>query len=132
MRSIRAATFTRDGVAEKTVPIHETNQIRILLVRKSKDRSHIRIEIEVTLPEELSELDTSFNANVPFSPHQPALRMSLEDLVTLFQYLIDLQKAGFQLDFFSTEGVWVASYTFDKEPNKALFTKFKPPKTRIN
>ena len=132
LRSIRANAFTQSGFSEKFVLLHDTDRIRILLVRKSGDPNRIRMEVEVTLPEEMWGLDANFTSNELPSSHQPDLRMSLEDMITLFQYLIDLQKAGFQLSFFSTEGVWVASYVFDKEPSKALFTQCKPPTLRAN
>jgi hypothetical protein len=132
LHSIRANAFIQNGVSEKAVSIHETDQIRILLVRKFKDPDSIRMEVEVMLSEELWGLEADFFSNEFSSSDQSALRMSLEDMIILFQYLIDLQKAGFHLDFYSTEGVWVASYDFDKEPSKNLFTRLKPPGTRAN
>jgi hypothetical protein len=131
LHSIRANTFIRNGVSEKAVSVHETDQIRIILVRKLKDPDSIRMEVEVMLPEELWGLEADFTNEFP-SSYQPALRMSLEDMIVLFQYLINLQKTGFHLDFYSTEGVWVASYDFEKEPSKSLFTRVKPPRTRAN
>ena len=132
LRAIEANQFTLNGVSEQTVPVYENNRIRILLVRKPEEPNHIRMEVEVTLPEEMWGLNATLSFNELPSSHQFALRISLEEMITLFQYLLSLQKIGFQLDFFSTEGVWVASYDFKKEPSKTLFTRCKPPKMKVN
>lgn len=132
LRAIEANAFTLNGVAEKAVPVYETNRIRILLVRKSEAPHNIRMEVEVTLPEEMWGLNATISSTELPSPYQPTLRISLEEMITLFQYLLDLQGNGFQLDFFSTEGFWVASYEFEKEPSKTLFTRCKPPKAKTN
>jgi hypothetical protein len=53
-------------------------------------------------------------------------------MVLLFQYLLQLQQAGFTLDFFGEEGLWIACYSIEQEPTKALFSSFKPPKIKAN
>lgn len=132
LRSIRGNELAQKGVSEKVALLHETDRIRILLVCKPKDPGNIRMEVEVSLPDDMWGFDANFSSNKLSYPNQPALQLSLKELITLFQYLINLQEAGFQLAFFSTEGVWVASYDFDQEPSKTLFAKFKPPCLRVN
>ncbi len=125
--SLRVDDFVKYGLSEKTITIHETDQIRIILVRKPEEPQLIKMEIEITLPEQIWGLDANLTSNEFSSPDQPQLRVSLEEILMLFQYLLALQKAGFNLDFFDEEGIWVASCEIDEEPSKAFFTKFKPP-----
>jgi hypothetical protein len=132
LRSFRKNKFAPNGVFENAVPVHETDRIRILLIRHQKQPRQIKMEIEITLPERMWGLDANLTINERSSPNQSDLRMSLEETIILFQYIIDLQAAGFSLDYFNDEGVWVASYAFEKEPTKTLFARFKPPKITAN
>ncbi|MFX1577424.1 MAG: hypothetical protein ACFFCF_09620 [Promethearchaeota archaeon] len=130
--SIRGPDLAQIGVIEKAVPIHETDRIRILLVRKPQKSSPVRLEVEITLPERIWGLNANLSSNKFSSPNQSELRLSLEEMIILFRYILNLQAAGFNLDFFSDEGVWIASYNLTKEPSKALFAQCKPPKLKVN
>ena len=130
--SFRGTHFVPNGVSENAVPVHETNRIRILLIRTPQQPRQIKMEVEISLPERMWGLDANLTINEWSSPIQSELRMSLEETIILFQYILDLQAAGFRLDYFGDEGVLIASYSFDKEPSKALFAQFKPPKVKAN
>jgi hypothetical protein len=90
------------------------------------------MEVEIILPKKMWGLDANLTINKWSSPNHEELRMSLEETIILFQYILDLQAAGFCLDYIGDEGVWIASYAFEKEPSKTLFTQFKPPKIKAN
>lgn len=132
LRSIRGNKIAPNGVFENAVPVHETDRIRILLIRPPQQFRQIKMEVEISLPEKMWGLDANLTINEGASPNQSELRTSLEETIILFQYILDLQAAGFSLDYFSDEGVWIASYAFKKEPSKALFAQFKPPKNKVN
>jgi hypothetical protein len=132
LRSIREEELALNQTSEKSITVHETDRIRILLIRQADKANQVRMDVEVVLPEKIWGLDANLTVNKLSSPNQPELRLSLEEAILLFQYLLDLQKNGFQLDFYGDEGVWIASYLFDQEPTKILFTKCQPPKLKAN
>ncbi len=132
LRSFRGNHFAPNGVCESSVPVHETDRIRILLIQHPQQPRQIKLEVEITLPERMWGLNANLTINEWSSPNQSELRMSLEETIILFQYILNLQAAGFSLDYFGDEGVWIASYAFEKEPSKALFAQFKPPKIKAN
>ncbi|MFX1509413.1 MAG: hypothetical protein ACFFBR_03810 [Promethearchaeota archaeon] len=132
LRSIHEDELVFNQISEMAVTVQETNRIRILLVRQSDEPERIRMDIEVILPEKMWGLDANLSSNEMTTLNQPELRLTLEETILLFQYLLNLQTIGFNLDLFSDEGVWVASYYFDKEPSKTLFTQCKPPKLKAN
>jgi hypothetical protein len=119
-------------VPERVVNLYENNRIRILLVRTPEAPNTVKMEIEVILPDRMWGLDANYFSDDLATPDQPAIRTSLEEMVLLFQYLLQLQQAGFTLDFFGEEGLWIACYQIDQEPSKTLFSSFQPPQIKAN
>jgi len=119
-------------VPERFVNLYENNRIRILLVRTPEAPDTVKMEVEVALPDRIWGLDANYFSNELSHPDQSSIKMSLEEMVLLFQYLLQLQKAGFTLDFYGEEGLWIACYHIEKEPSKTLFSSFQPPKTKVN
>lgn len=117
---------------ERVVSLYETDQIRILLVRTTEAPDTVKMEIEVALPDRIWGLDANYFPDNLTTPDQPAIRTSLEEMVLLFQYLLQLQQSGFKLDFFAEEGLWIACYNIDQEPSKTLFSSFQPPRIKEN
>jgi hypothetical protein len=130
--SIREEKLALNQTFERAVTVHETDRIRILLIRQPGEPKRVRMDVEVVLPEKMWGLDDNLASNEQIPTNQPELRLSLEETILLFQYLLDLQNIGFLLDFFGDEGVWIASYCFDKEPSKTLFAQCQPPKLKAN
>ncbi len=119
-------------VPERVVNLYENDRIRILLVRTSEAPEIVKMEIEVALPDRIWGLDANYFSDNLTAPDQPAIRTSLEEMVLLFQYLLQLQQAGFTLDFLGEEGLWIACYHINQEPSKTLFSSFQPPKSKAN
>lgn len=132
LRSIREEKLALNQTSERAVTVHETDRIRILLIRQPDEPKRVRMDVEVVLPEKMWGLDANLAANDQISTNQPELRLSLEETILLFQYLLGLQKMGFLLDFIGDEGIWIASYCFDEEPSKTLFAQCQPPKLMTN
>ena len=127
LHAIRTSPFC-DETAEETVLVHETDRIRILLVRSLRTQK-IRMEVEVNILRQMCGLNGNFTTNQFSSDNQPALQRFLREMIMLFQYLLDLHEFGFHLDFFSDESVWIASYDMDQAPDKRFFTQVQPPST---
>ena len=119
-------------VPERVVNLYENNRIRILLVRTPEAPDAVKMEIEVALPDRIWGLNANYFSDGLTTPDQSAIRSSLEEMVLLFQYLLQLQQAGFSLDFFGEEGLWIACYIIDKKPSKILFSSFQPPQIKAN
>jgi hypothetical protein len=119
-------------VQERVVNIYENDRIRILLVRTPEAPDTVKMEVEVALPDRIWGLDANYFTDDLTTPNQSTIRTSLEEMVLLFQYLLQLQQAGFTLDFYGEEGLWIACYHIDKEPSKTLFSSFQPPKIKAN
>ena len=117
---------------ERVITVYENGRIRILLVRTPKAPDTVKMEIEVALPDRIWGLDANYFSDDYSLPDQSAIRMSLEKMVLLFQYLLQLQKAGFLLDFFGEEGLWIACYLMKQEPTKEFFTLSQPPEIKSN
>jgi hypothetical protein len=119
-------------VQERVVNIYENDRIRILLVRTPEAPDTVKMEVEVALRDRIWGLDANYFTDDLTTPNQSTIRTSLEEMVLLFQYLLQLQQAGFTLDFYGEEGLWIACYHIDKEPSKTLFSSFQPPKIKAN
>ncbi len=117
--------------SEHVVNLYETDRIRILLVRTTEAPVTVKLEIEVALPDRIWGLDANYFSDDLTTPDQPAIRTSLEEMVLLFQYLLQLQQVGFTLDF-GEEGLWIACYHIEQEPSKRIFSSFLPPKSKVN
>lgn len=115
---------------ERVVNLLENDRIRILLVRTFEAPDIVTMEIEVALPDRIWGLDANYFSDDLTAPDQPAIRTSLEEMVLLFQYLLKLQKAGFTLDFYGEEGLFIACYHIDKAPSKSLYFAFRPPQIK--
>lgn len=132
LAAIQPDQLISQEVPERVVNLYENNRIRILLVRTPEAPEAVRMEIEVALPDRIWGLDANYFSDDLTTPDQPAIRTSLEEMVLLFQYLLQLQQAGFTLDFFGEEGLWIACYLIDQAPSKTLFSSFLPPKIKAN
>lgn len=130
--AIQSDQLISQEVPERVVNLYETDRIRILLVRDPEALDTVKMEIEVALPNRIWGLDANYFSDELKTPDQPAIRTSLEVMVLLFQYLLQLQQAGFTLDFFGEEGLWIACYHIKQEPTKTLYTQFKPPQVKAN
>jgi hypothetical protein len=119
-------------VSERVVNLYENDRIRILLVRTPEAPDTVKMEIEVALPDRIWGLDANYFSDDLTTSDQPAIRISLVEMVLLFQYLLQLQQVGFTLDFFGEEGLWIASYHINQEPSKTLFSSLQPPKIEAN
>jgi hypothetical protein len=119
-------------VPERVVNLYQNNRIRILLIRTTAAPDAVKMEIEVALPNRIWGLDANYFSDDLTTQDQSAIRTSLEEMVLLFQYLLHLQDAGFTLDFYGEEGLWIACYLIKNEPTKAIFSLFKPPTIKDN
>ena len=127
LRSSGADSLFVNGVPEKVVSILETQRIRVLLLRLVDNPDKIKLEVEVTVPEQLQEFNDSLPSDEPESSDQSDLCNALEVTVILYQYLIQLRQTGFFLEFFREEGVWIASFELEIVPTKGFFSQIKPP-----
>lgn len=119
-------------VPERVVNLYENDRIRILLVRTPEAPETVKMEIEVVFPDRIWGLDANYFSDNLVTSDQSAIRSSLEEMVLLSIYLLQLQQAGFTLNFFGEEGLWIAYYQIDQEPSKTLFSSFQPPKIKAN
>jgi hypothetical protein len=130
LRSCDSDSFFPRGMPEKIAPIYENDQIRILLLRTIDEPEKIRVEVEVTMPEQLQEFNAMLLSDELDSSDQAGLSNALEVTILLFQYMLRLQKIGFYLGFFSEENVWNASYVLETRPTKGFFSRLQPPRIR--
>ena len=115
------------GLVEYTTPVYENYYTRILLLKKKIEQDTTRIEIEVSLPLWMWELTTNQNTG-DFTPNQRTFQCALNEMISLFQYLLQLQAIGFKLDFIHEEGIWVAWYILDTEPTYKFYKQLIPPR----
>ena len=120
-------TLFPKGLVEYTTPVYENHYTRILLLKKKIEQKTTRIEIEVSLPLWMWELTTNQNTG-DFTPNQRTFQCALNEMISLFQYLLQLQAIGFKLDFIHEEGIWVAGYILDKEPTYKFYKQLIPPR----
>ncbi|MDO8124011.1 MAG: hypothetical protein Q6364_06495 [Candidatus Hermodarchaeota archaeon] len=117
---------------ERVVNLYENDRIRILLLRTPEAPDTVKLEIEIALPDRIWGLDANYFSDAITTPDQPSICTSLQEMVLLFQYLLKLQKAGFTLDFYGEEGLFIACYYIDKTPSKTLYLAFQPPQIKAN
>jgi len=100
----------------------ETSWAKIMVIRYQVAPEINTIEIEVSLPHCIIEPSCP-----SIKSEQDEARKFIDANADHLNYLLGLQKAGFSLGIFSTEGIWSAVLKIKGDPGLELFNTLLPP-----
>ena len=108
---------------ESLTMLHQTEWVRIILVRSTETPGFVIVEVEVSLPSSAYEtcpgtLDDSSRID---------MENVLSNAIAHLNYLMGLHNNGFTLDVIDQNCLWTASQKIDSEPNGTLFDTLVPP-----
>lgn len=118
-------TYNESG--ETVEILHQTNSMRILVIRESVNPQTVSLEVEVWLPNRNpNTLDTE-SEKTETEREDEDLSTTLSRMINHLQYLLKLQQSGFTLDVIKHDCLWTASKSLSETPSRALFELLIPP-----
>ncbi len=100
--------------------LHQDDWVRILLVRHPDRGDEITIEIESSLPLRAKGEPSMNNGSLMASE-------LLHGMIRTLEYLLNLEKMGFNLDIIGQDCMWTAFMDFTAPPDYAFFDAITPP-----
>ncbi|MDF1538685.1 MAG: hypothetical protein P1Q69_07265 [Candidatus Thorarchaeota archaeon] len=100
--------------------LHQDDWVRILLVRQLDKGDEITIEIESSLPLR-AKGEPSINDGTTVASDL------LHGMIRTLNYLLNLEKLGFNLDIIGQDCMWTAFKDVSKPPDNAFFDSISPP-----
>ncbi len=96
-----------------------TDWVEILLLRCVENPEVLRIEVEISVPE-----DTSPQKYMSQSDRLPS------DMIAHMEYLLELLHVGFSLQVVGAEGLWLATSQFTGTPASDVVQRLVPPQVK--
>lgn len=108
--------------------LDQTDWVRILLLRRNSD-AYGSIEVELTLPEQLSERISHSAKKIKSDgdSDQSVINELISAVIHHMMYLHLPNQAGFKLDVIEEDFLWTATLEITKEPDEQLFDILIPP-----
>ena len=94
---------------EEISAIHGTDWVKIYFIRSSDFADVILVEVEVSLPSKLSDVEV------------------ILDMIQHLTYIQELLNQGFELCVIREECLWVASRSFSETPDDSILEVLHPP-----
>jgi len=105
---------------ESVCLLHQDDWVRILLIRQLENPDHLTIEIESSLP-------LRAHGEPSIKDGTMMARNLLLGMIRTLQYLLNLEKVGFNLDIIGQDCMWTAYKDFSTHPDVAIFDAITPP-----
>lgn len=119
---VRAPLCSADlnDAQESVYPLHQDDWVRILLIRRLENPDNLTIEIESSLPLRVQGEPSIKDGTM-------LARNLLHGMIRTLQYLLNLEKIGFNLDIIGQDCMWTAYKDFSTHPDAAIFDAITPP-----
>lgn len=105
---------------ESVTALYQDDWVRILLVRQLDNPDEFTIEVESSLPM-LVKGEPSMNEGTIIA------RDLLHGMIRTLEYLLNLEKIGFNLDIIGQDCMWTAYKAFYTDPDDSVFDAITPP-----